>query len=69
MWVIDGITEGRRPLRRPRHNSVDNIKKDLGQIEWVVVDWIDLAQDTKNWWDFVDTVLTILGTLKCMEIL
>jgi hypothetical protein len=26
--------EGKRPLGRPRHNCVDNIKIDLGEIGW-----------------------------------
>jgi hypothetical protein len=28
---------------------VDNIRMDLGEVEWGDVDLIDLAQD-KNWW-------------------
>jgi hypothetical protein len=31
-----GKPEGKRPLRRPRHRFVDNIKIDLREIEW---DW------------------------------
>jgi hypothetical protein len=27
------------------HRWVDNIKMDLREIEWDVMDWIDLAQD------------------------
>jgi hypothetical protein len=36
---------GKRPLRRPRRRWVDNIKIDLREIGWDVVDWVDLAQD------------------------
>jgi hypothetical protein len=36
--------EGKRSLWRPRHAWVDNIKVDLGEIEWGVIDWIGLAQ-------------------------
>jgi hypothetical protein len=32
-----------RPLGRPRHMWVDNIKIDLREIGWDGVDWIDLA--------------------------
>jgi hypothetical protein len=28
---------------------VDYIKMDLGDIEWSVMDWIDLAQDMGQW--------------------
>jgi hypothetical protein len=37
--------EGMRPLGRPRNRWEGNIRADLRQIGWVVVDWIDLAQD------------------------
>jgi hypothetical protein len=37
--------EGKRPLGRPRHRWMDNIKKDVRGIGWDGVDWIDLAQD------------------------
>jgi hypothetical protein len=36
---------GKRPLGRPRCRWVDNIKTDLGEIEWCGLDWIGLAQD------------------------
>jgi hypothetical protein len=40
-----GKPEGKRPLGRPRHKLVDNIRKDLGEVGWGDVDWIGLAQD------------------------
>jgi hypothetical protein len=40
-----GKPEGKRPLGRPRHRWVDNIKMDLGEIGWDGMDWIELAQD------------------------
>jgi hypothetical protein len=36
---------GRRPLGRPRHRWVDNIKMGLREVGWDGIDWIDLAQD------------------------
>jgi hypothetical protein len=33
-----GKPEGRRPLERPRRRLVDNIRMDLGEIEWDGVD-------------------------------
>jgi hypothetical protein len=36
---------------------VDNIKTDLGEIEWVGMDWIDLGQDMDQWWALVNTVM------------
>jgi hypothetical protein len=44
-WLLVGKPEGKRPLGRPRHGWVDNIKMDLRDIGWDGMDWIDLAQD------------------------
>jgi hypothetical protein len=35
--------EAKRPLRRPRHRWEGNIKVDLQEIGWEVVDWLQLA--------------------------
>jgi hypothetical protein len=47
--ILVGMPEGKRPLGRPRRRWVDNIKMDLGEIGWDVVDWIDMAQDRDQW--------------------
>jgi hypothetical protein len=44
-----GKPEGKRPLGKPRRNYVNNIKMDLGEIEWDGLDWIVLAQDSDQW--------------------
>jgi hypothetical protein len=38
-----GNPEGKRPLGRTSDRWVDNIKIDLREIGWDVMDWIDLA--------------------------
>jgi hypothetical protein len=38
---------------------VDNIKMDLREIEWCVMDWIDMAQDKDQWRVLVNTVLNL----------
>jgi hypothetical protein len=38
---------------------VDNIKMDLREIGWDVVDWIDMAQDRDQLKALVNTVLTL----------
>jgi hypothetical protein len=43
--LLLGKPEGKRPLGRPRHRWVDNIRLDLGEVGWVDVDWIGLAHD------------------------
>jgi hypothetical protein len=46
--ILVGKPEGKRPLGRSRHRWVGNINRDLREIEWVGMDWIDLAQD-RDW--------------------
>jgi hypothetical protein len=41
--ILVGRPERKRLLGRPRHGWVDNIKIDLREIGWVVMDLIDLA--------------------------
>jgi hypothetical protein len=43
--ILKQLTVLARPLGRPRHRWVDNIKMDLREIGWDGVDWIDTAQD------------------------
>jgi hypothetical protein len=43
--ILVGKPEEKRPLGSPRCRRVDNIKMDFGDIEWDVMDLIDLAQD------------------------
>jgi hypothetical protein len=47
----------KRPLRRPRHGWVDNIKIDPREIGGDGMDWIDLAQDRDQWRSFVNTIM------------
>ena len=43
--VLVGKSEGKRPLGRPRHRWVDNIRMDLQEVGLGYEDWIGLAQD------------------------
>jgi hypothetical protein len=38
---------------------VDNIKIDLREIGWDVMDWIDLAHDRDQWRALVNTVMNL----------
>jgi hypothetical protein len=49
----------KRPLRRPRRRWEDNIKMDLREIGWEVVDWLHLAQDRDQWHALVNTVMNL----------
>jgi hypothetical protein len=55
--ILVGNPERKRQLRRPRRRWVDNIKMDLREIGWDVIDWIDLTQDRDQWRALVNTVM------------
>jgi hypothetical protein len=57
--LLVGKPEGRRPLGRPRHRWLDNIRMDLVQVGWSDVDWIGLAQDRGRWRALVNSVLNL----------
>jgi hypothetical protein len=54
--LLVGKPEGKRPLGRPRHGWVDNIRMDLGRGD---VDWIGLAKDRNRWRALVNLVLNL----------
>jgi hypothetical protein len=54
-----GNSEGQRPLGRPRHRWDDNIKTDIREIRWGVLDWIYLVQDRDQWRAPVNTVMNL----------
>jgi hypothetical protein len=39
-----GKPEGKRALGRPWHKWKDNIRMDLWEMGWEVVDWMNLAE-------------------------
>jgi hypothetical protein len=43
------VESQKRPLGRPNHRWVDNIKMGLREIGWNGMDSIDLAQDRDQW--------------------
>jgi hypothetical protein len=57
--LLVGKPEKKRPLKRPRHKWVDNIKMDLREIGWDGMDWIELAQDRNQWRALVNTVTNL----------
>ena len=44
-----GKPEGKRSLGKPRRRWEDNIKMDLQEVGWGIMDWIDVAQDRDRW--------------------
>jgi hypothetical protein len=57
--LLVGKPEGKRPLGRPRHRWIDNIKMDIPEIGLSVVDWIGLAQDQYRWRALVNSVMNL----------
>jgi hypothetical protein len=57
--ILVGEPEGRRPLGRPRHKWVDNIKLGLREIGSDGMDWICLAQDRDQWRVLVNIILNL----------
>jgi len=49
----------RRPLGRPRHRWVNNIKMDLQEVGCGYMDWIGLAQDRDRWRMLVSAVMNL----------
>jgi hypothetical protein len=41
--ILEGRTEGRRPLERPRHRWENNITMDHQEVGWGGMDWIELS--------------------------
>jgi len=57
--VLVGKPEGRRPLGRPRHRWVDNIRMDLQELRCGDMDWIELAQNRDRWRTLVSAVMNL----------
>jgi hypothetical protein len=57
--LLVGKPEGKRPLGRPRSRLLDNIRMDLGEVEWGDVDWIGLAKDRNRWRALVNSILNL----------
>ena len=53
------ISEGKRPLGRPRRRWEDIIKMDLQEVICGGMDWIELAQDRDRWRALVDAVMNL----------
>jgi hypothetical protein len=57
--LLMGKPEGKRPLERPLHRWVANIKMDLLEIGWGDVDWIGLVQYRDKWRALVNAVMNL----------
>jgi hypothetical protein len=55
--ILVGKPERKRPLGRPRHSWVYNIKMNLGEMGGM--DWIHLAQDRDQWRALVNMIMNL----------
>jgi hypothetical protein len=51
--------EGKRLLERPRRRWENEIRMDLREIGWRIVELIHLAGDSDRWWALVNTVTNL----------
>jgi hypothetical protein len=57
--ILVGKPKGMRPLGRPKRRWEDNIKMDVGERGWCVMDWIDLARNRDQWRALVNMVMNL----------
>jgi hypothetical protein len=57
--VLVGRPEGKSPLGRPRRRWEYTIRMDLREIEIDRANWIQLVQDSFQWWAYVNTVMNL----------
>jgi hypothetical protein len=54
-----GKPEGKRPLGKPRCRYLDNIKMNLREIGWDIMNWTDLAHDRDQWRALVNMLMIL----------
>jgi hypothetical protein len=57
--LLVGEPEGNKPLGRPRHRCVDNIKIDVGEMGSGGMNWIGLVQDNSKWRALMNVVMNL----------
>jgi hypothetical protein len=57
--ILIETPEGRRPFGRPRRQWEDNIRMDVRETRWKVVDWSHLIQDRDQWRAYVKAVMNL----------
>jgi hypothetical protein len=63
MHVLVGRPEG-KTTRKTRRRREDNIKMNIREKEWAVVDWIHLAHDRDKCRAFANTIMKLLAFKK-----
>jgi hypothetical protein len=61
--ILVGKPEGKRALGRTKHTWENNIKMELRELGWSVMNWINLAWDRDRWQTRVNTVMNSSDSL------
>jgi len=57
--VLEGKPDGKRPLGRPRHRWVHNVRMDLQKVGCGCMDWVGWTQDRDSWRTLVSAVINL----------
>jgi hypothetical protein len=57
--ILVGRPKVKKPLGRSRRRWEDNIRIDVREIGWEVVDWMNMAEDRDQWRTVVNTVMNL----------
>jgi hypothetical protein len=57
--ILVGKSEGKRPVGRPRRKWEVNMRMDLREAGWEVVNWINLVQDRYQWQNLAYTAMNL----------
>jgi hypothetical protein len=56
-YLLSAVSEGKRPLGRPRRRWEGNIKMDLQEVGRGCGDWTEVARDRDRWRALVNMVV------------
>jgi hypothetical protein len=62
--IVVGKPEGKRPLGRPSRRCDDNIRMDLRETGWEVLDWMNLTYVRVHWRVIINAVMNLRVPLK-----
>jgi len=57
--ILVGKPEGKGPFGALRRRMEDNIRTDLREIVWEIVEWLNLDRDRERWRALVDKVMNL----------